>query len=142
MTLFGTVIDGLLPLPPWRFAKLIKYLKLLQKKDVDTVNRRENYFFHKEFKYYVGGSSRISGLYNGWPDYRDRIILGEVGTPGKIISIKTSRHSVCLVTCLSGTRCGKMLDLEVIFLFNFKGNKLIEGRSIPLNDAAWSEFWA
>lgn len=98
-SMIAKAINGLIPVAPWKFAKLVKYLGLLQKRDVDKINQRQDYFFHPDFQYVIGGNSRISGRYD-WPQYRDKIILGEVVTPGSI-----------------------------------------EGRSVPLNEQAWNEFW-
>lgn len=141
MGLKRKILDGFLPVSPWKFFKLVKYLKLVQKKDVEEINRLQSFFFHDDFTYYVGGNGRISGICHGWPEYRDKIILAEVGTPGEIVSLSTSRNSICLVTNLTGERNGKALDLQVAFLFRYIGNKLVEGRSIPFDERAWDLFW-
>lgn len=141
MSLFTKLIAAFVPLAPWKLAKLVKYLSLLQKREVDTITNRQAYFFHPDFQYHIGGDSRISGTYD-WPLYRDKVILGEVVTPATIIDIHANKSSLCLTTQLTGQREGRHLDTPVIFVFHFKGNKIIEGRSVPLDQNAWREFWA
>lgn len=113
----------------------------MQKRQIERIDQLESHFFHPDYVCYVGGESRISGEYEGWPAYRDKIILGEVSTPGKILNVVTTRNSIKLTTNLIGEREGQSLDQNVDFLFIFSGNRLIEQRSIPSDNQQWSQFW-
>ena len=127
---------------PLNLYKLVRLLTMMQKKQVAQIDQLESYFFHPDYKCHIGGESRISGVYDGWSAYRDKIILGEVGTPAKLLNIVTTKNSIKLITRMSGERDGKSLDLDVDFLFTFSGNRIIEQRSIPSDSQKWSEFWA
>ena len=115
---------------------------MMQAKNTDALDRLESYFFHPDFVVHVGGSSRVSGTYSGWSAYRDRMILGEVGTPAKLKGIRIHGDTVVLRTHLRGARVGKTVDLDVVFHFRFAGARLIEQRSVPADEHAWSEFWS
>ena len=137
----SALLDTFVPLSPFKMLKLIKYLKLIQKRNIGKIDRLQSRLFHDDLKVIVGGKGRISGLYRGWPEYRDKIILAEVNTPAEVLNISTSRNTVILVTRLHGVREGKTMDLQVVFIFSFHKGKIIEGRSIPVDDYVWDKFW-
>ena len=126
---------------PLNLYKLVRLLLLMQKKQVEEINRLESVFFHPDYQCVIGGTSRISGTYDGWSDYRDRIILGEVQTPGKVRSITTGKDSITLSTHLTGHRDGKSLDLDVDFVFVFADHRISKQQSIPADNQQWSAFW-
>lgn len=128
-------------LSPLKLLKLARYLKFVQAKNVAAVNKRASSFFTERFSYVVGGNGRISGIYSGWAEYRDKIILGEVSTPGEIVNICSSWNSITLIVRLQGERNGKALDQNVGFYFTFKNGKLDYGHSFPFDICAWDKFW-
>lgn len=132
----------LIPISPFKLIKLFRFLSLVQKKELNKIAKLADYFFHPDYTCYVGGNGRISGVYRGWKEYCDKIVLGEISTPAKLVTIVTNNQYVNLITRLKGEREGKKLDLQVSFLFRFSGGKIIEQRSIPFDDYAWDQFWA
>jgi len=138
---FFAIVNALIQ-SPLNLYKLVRLLTMMQKKQVAQIDQLESYFFHPDYKCHIGGESRISGTYDNWSAYRDKIILGEVGTPAKLSNIVTTKDSITLKTRLTGEREGKTLDLDVDFLFCFSDHKIIEQRSIPADNQKWSEFWA
>ena len=137
--LFG-ILNALIH-APLKMVKLVRLLTMMQRSQVERINQLESYFFHPDYACHIGGESRISGTYDGWPAYRDKIILGEVSTPGKILNIVPAKNSITLMTRLTGEREGKSLDLDVDFYFRFSDRRIIEQRSIPSDNQKWSEFW-
>jgi hypothetical protein len=129
------------PLSPFKLLKLVRYLKYVQANNVEAVDKRAGSFFTEDFTYVVGGKSRISGVCGGWPEYRDKIILGEVSTPGEIVDICSNWNSITLIVRLRGERKGKTLDQKVAFYFTFKNGKIDYGQSLPFDIYAWDEFW-
>ncbi len=127
---------------PLRFTKLVKCLRLMQKKQTEKIDRKESNFFHPEYICHVGGTSRISGIYRGWGSYRDSIIMKEVATPGSLSKIKVQGDTITLFTRLTGARSNKKLNLDVEFRFKFKDGKIVEQTSIPTDDEKWRDFWA
>lgn len=126
---------------PLNLYKLVRLLLLMQKKQVTKINQLESYFFHPDYTCVIGGTSRISGTYDSWSAYRDEIILGEVQTPAKLLSIATGKDSITLSTHLTGQRDGKSLDLDVDFVFHFSDHRIIKQQSIPADNQQWSAFW-
>jgi len=133
--------------------KLVRYLKLVQAKNVEAVNKLvqaknveavnkiENRIFTENFSYVVGGKGRISGVCKGWAECRDKIILAEVSTPGEIVNICSNWNSITLIVRLQGERNGKILDQIVGFYFKFKNGKIDYGHSLPFDIYAWDKFW-
>jgi ketosteroid isomerase-like protein len=124
--------------------QIMRWLEAFNANDLDRIKA----LFTEKLVYRVSGRGPISREYRGVTDYVTNL-LGWVKqhsdntvtfTP---VILLADDHAVMLLARITAQRGGKQLEGQNIFLFRFDdAGECIEGRTIPLDQYAFDEFWS
>lgn len=123
-------------------SRFMRGTKAFNENDLKTVRE----LFRQDLVYRVSGRGRISGEFRGIEQY------GSVLERVKELSGNTIRlqpevvladdRSVMVFAHVTAQRNGKTLDGYNVYLFRFdESGKIFEGRTIPVEQSLFDEFW-
>ena len=103
--------------------------------------------FSETLVYYVAGKSLIAGEYYGIDQFfallqRVKALSGGTLTLTPQIMLGDDK-AIMMYVHATARREGKMLDIEQAYYYRFgENNKIVEGRTIPVDLYAFDEFWS
>jgi ketosteroid isomerase-like protein len=111
--------------------------------DADTLER----LVSPEFDYRLEGSSPIAGRYCGHDGMR-RFMQAIHGAAEGTLTVEPiaitadNDRWVIMYANVRAERGGKRLDSQNLYVYEFDGDKLRNGRNVPCDQRAWDAFWS
>lgn len=103
--------------------------------------------FRPDMVYRVAGRSPIAGEYHGIEEYGALVRRVRDGSDNTMTLetdvVLADDQSVMLLARIKAQRAGRTLDGENMYLFRFdEDGQCYEGRTIPVDQNAFDEFWS
>jgi len=124
--------------------RISRWLQAFNDNNLDAIKT----IFTDALVYRVAGHGPISREYRGVEDYVTNL-LGWVKRHSdntvtfEPVVLLADDHAVMLLARITAQRAGKRLTGENVFMFRFDdAGECIEGRTIPVDQAAFDAFWS
>jgi ketosteroid isomerase-like protein len=117
----------------------------------DAFARKEGLFslrglFTPDAVWTVPGDGVMAGIYHGREEifrFLARLPKETGGTYGsRLVDVLASEERAAALYRASGARQGRMLELDQVLLFRFRGGAVCDVLALPTDPAVFEEFWA
>jgi ketosteroid isomerase-like protein len=124
-------------------SRFIRGARAFNENDLQTVRE----LFRSDLVYRVSGRGAISGEYHGIEQYGALLERVKALSRGTITLqpevVLADDQTVMVYAHITAERNGKRLDGHNVYVFRFDGaGKCYEGRTIPVEQYPFDEFWA
>ena len=126
-------------------ANVDRYLRSVEAFNKDDLQAALEYTA-EDVVYRIPGRSPIAGEFHGLADYHAALRRVRERS-GNTLSLEpravlANDEYLIVYGRLRAERAGKRLDCDHCVMFRFADGKVVEGRTIPLDQYAFDEFWS